>query len=167
MIQPEVAAGLAQRVRRPNMLRFSQKMFDAVEAVLHVAYHGGKAPVSGREIAKKQQLTPRHHEQLMQQLVKAGILRGVRGPKGGYVLAREKRRISLQEICAVAVESSTACPSVTKGTALGREVITPIATHLQTLIAGQLETIDLAELCERAEALHIKRNGDSSGDYII
>ena len=40
-------------------------------------------------------------EQVLQQLVRADILRGVRGPRGGYRLARERRRISLGEVVRV------------------------------------------------------------------
>ena len=45
-------------------------------------------------------LPPRHLETLLQALVRAGILKGVRGPRGGYELARERRRITVGEIVA-------------------------------------------------------------------
>jgi Rrf2 family iron-sulfur cluster assembly transcriptional regulator len=82
-------------------MMLSKKLFYAVEAVLYIAYNGGKGPISSRDIAARQGLPPRYLEQLMQRLVRGGILRGVRGPHGGYLLARERRRISVGDICEV------------------------------------------------------------------
>ena len=46
-------------------------------------------------------LPRRYLEQVLQQLVRAGILKGVRGPRGGYRLARERRRVSVGEVVRV------------------------------------------------------------------
>src|SRR5918999_3064926 len=74
------------------MLRPSKKLVLALEAVTDIAYHGGVEPVQSQDIARRLNLPRRYLEQVMQQLVRAGILRGVRGPRGGYRLARERRR---------------------------------------------------------------------------
>jgi DNA-binding IscR family transcriptional regulator len=50
-------------------------------------------PVS-RALAKNQRLEPRYLCSELQALVREGILKAVRGPHGGYVLAREQRRIT-------------------------------------------------------------------------
>ena len=81
-----------------------KKLYYAVEAVLYIAYNAGNGPISSRDIAEKQGLPPRYLEQLMQRLVHGGVLRGVRGPHGGYMLARERRRITVGDICAVLKE---------------------------------------------------------------
>jgi Rrf2 family protein len=69
------------------MLRPSKKLVLALEAVTDIAYHGGPEPVQSQDIARRLMLPRRYLEQVMQQLVRAGILRGVRGPRGGYRLA--------------------------------------------------------------------------------
>ena len=89
------------------MLLPSKKLFYAVEAVLFIAYNAKTGPISGRDIAEKQSLPPRYLEPMMQKLVHAGILRGVRGPQGGYVLGRERRRITLADICAALAEDAS------------------------------------------------------------
>ena len=58
-------------------------------------------PVQSGEITRRQGIPRRYLEQVLQQLVRDGVLAGVRGPRGGYRLARERRRISLGEIVRV------------------------------------------------------------------
>ena len=83
------------------MFRLTKKMIYALEAVVDVAYNGRTGPVQSRDITRRQEIPQRYLEQVMQQLVRAGILKGVRGPKGGYNLARERRRVSVGEIVRV------------------------------------------------------------------
>ncbi len=80
------------------MLRLSRKTLFAIEAVLDIAYHAGAQPVQSREITRRQGIPRRYLEQALQNLVRGGVLVGVRGPRGGYRLARERRRISVGEI---------------------------------------------------------------------
>ena len=82
------------------MLNLDKKSLHAIEAMLTIASYTGTQPISGKEISADHNLPPRYLEQVLQKLVKAELLRGVRGPRGGYVLAREKRRISLADIIA-------------------------------------------------------------------
>ena len=83
------------------MLKPSKKLALALEAVVDVAYHGGSEPVQSQDIARRLGLPRRYLEQVLQQLVRAGVLKGVRGPRGGYRLARERRRVSVGEVVRV------------------------------------------------------------------
>ena len=83
------------------MLTLSRKSLLALEAVVDVALHARPDPVQAREITKRQGVPQRYLEQVMQALVRANILRGVRGPRGGSRLARERRRISVKEVITV------------------------------------------------------------------
>ena len=80
------------------MLGLDKKTLHALQAMLTISSHVGVQPISGKEIAAEHALTPRYLEQMLQRLVRAKILHGVRGPRGGYVLAREKRHISMADI---------------------------------------------------------------------
>ena len=80
------------------MLRLSKRTLYVLEAVLDIACNARPNPVQSRDIAERQGIPQRYLEGAMQHLVRAGILRGVRGPKGGYRLARERRRITVAEI---------------------------------------------------------------------
>lgn len=138
------------------MLRPSKKMLYAIEAVLDIAYHAGGEPVQSREITRRQEIPKRYLEQTLQQLVRAGLLTGVRGPKGGYRLARERRRISVGEIVRVvkALEEGDEAPDDQPNSELGLLVIHPMWSRLQEEIMQRLDGITIDELC-----LNAHRNG--------
>src|SRR5205807_2640999 len=83
------------------MPRLSKKTMFAIEAVLDVAFHVGEHPVRSGDITERQRIPKRYLEQVLQHLVRAGILNGKRGPRGGYRLGREQRRITLGEVVRV------------------------------------------------------------------
>ena len=66
------------------MFRLSKKLLFAIEAVVDIAYNAGGTPVQSSEITRRQGIPRRYLEQVLQHLVRAGILSGVRGPRGGY-----------------------------------------------------------------------------------
>ena len=66
------------------MIRLSRKSIFALEAVVDIACNARPEPVQAKEITKRQGIPQRYLENVMQSLVHAGILRGVRGPRGGY-----------------------------------------------------------------------------------
>jgi Rrf2 family protein len=80
------------------MSLLSRKGLLAVTAVLNVALHTDDPPVASRALAHRHRLPPRHLESVLQALVRAGILKGIRGPRGGYQLARDPRQITADDI---------------------------------------------------------------------
>jgi Rrf2 family iron-sulfur cluster assembly transcriptional regulator len=75
----------------------------AVTAMVDLALHAKIDCVTLTEIAERQAISQAYLEQLFGSLRKAGLITSVRGPKGGYRLAREDKQISLADIL-VAVE---------------------------------------------------------------
>ena len=69
----------------------SRRCMLAIAAVVDVALHARPTPVAAKALAARHKLPPRHLETLLQGLVHANILKGVRGPRGGYELARSAR----------------------------------------------------------------------------
>lgn len=149
------------------MMTPSKKLFYAVEAVLYIAYNGSHGPISGRDIATRQGLPARYLEQLMQKLVRGGILRGVRGPHGGYLLARERRRITVGDICDVLQDDKDEDMLGYAGTPLGAGVVLPVwdTVHKQTM--EYLKQVNLAELCEQAAQRHIRKESEEKMDFAI
>jgi Rrf2 family protein len=152
------------------MLRPSKKTLFAIEAVLDIAYHSGGEPVRSREITRRQGIPRRYLEQTLQQLVRSGILMGVRGPRGGYRLARERRRISVGEIVRVvrALEAAEGeeeedLPS----SELGKKVIRPTWAELQEEIMKRLDAITIDDLCTRAFQGGIVSEVAQSMDFTI
>ncbi len=136
------------------MLGLSKKMVFALEAVLDIAYNAGAEPVRSKEITERQGIPQRYIEQVMQRLVRAGILRGVRGPRGGYRLARERRRVTVGEIARIvyAMEDHQDGSARENGSALGRAVVGPLWRELQDDQMARLDAITIEELCKRGHA---------------
>ena len=89
------------------MLTLSNKIMYSIEAVVDIAYHSNGQPVQSHRISSRQRTPGRYLEQSLQKLVKANILTGVRGPRGGYQLARKRRRISVGEIVRIVTDLET------------------------------------------------------------
>src|ERR1700744_599439 len=97
-------------MRRNEMNLLSRRSLLAIAAGVDIALPWRSSPVAAKALAARHRLPPRHLETLLQGLVHAKILKGVRGPRGGYELARERRRITLAEIVRTAIGLSTADP---------------------------------------------------------
>ncbi|KIL98067.1 putative transcriptional regulator of cysteine synthase Rrf2 family [Paramagnetospirillum magnetotacticum MS-1] len=151
------------------MLRPSKKMLFAIEAVLDIAYHAGGEPVQSREITRRQGIPRRYLEQTLQQMVRAGILVGVRGPRGGYRLARERRRISVGEVVRVvrALETAEDPYQDMPASELGKQVIRPMWGDLTEEIMARLDAISIDELCMRAYKDGIPSEAHQKLDFII
>ena len=151
------------------MLRLSKKLMFAIEAVLDIAYNAASEPVQSREITRRQGIPRRYLEQVLQQLVRAGILAGVRGPRGGYRLARERRRISVGEIVRIvrAMESSEDPTIDPAGSELGHKVVRPLWQELQNEVMARLDALSIEELCLRAHQANLKSEAFQKLDYVI
>ena len=151
------------------MLRLSKKMLFAVEAVLDIAYHSSAEPVQSREITRRQGIPRRYLEQALQHLVREGVLIGVRGLRGGYRLARERRRISVGDIVRVVREMETGANLIedAPGSALGHEVVRPLWLELQKELMVRLEDLTIDDLCDRAAKAGIVSEGRQNLDFTI
>ncbi|HIM45473.1 MAG TPA: Rrf2 family transcriptional regulator [Alphaproteobacteria bacterium] len=151
------------------MLDPSKKLVYAVESVVDIAYNGGSEPVRSREIAKRQGVPHRYLEQVMQRLVHAGVLRGVRGPRGGYLLARERRRITLGQIARVVreLEKMDQKEAADAASDLADQVLQPIWNEMQEDMMTRLDKVTIEDLCRRATGLGIARVSDIKLDYTI
>jgi Rrf2 family cysteine metabolism transcriptional repressor len=71
-----------------------------LQALFHLALRSPARPVPLKAIAQEAGLPVPYLEQLMAPLRKAGIVRSLRGPQGGYALAREPEQVSVWEVVA-------------------------------------------------------------------
>jgi Rrf2 family protein len=145
----------------------SRKFMLAIEAVAYIAYNSGADPVSSKEISENLGIQQRYLEHLMQRFVHIGILRGIRGPRGGYVLAREKRKITLADICDAMEEECESGNEETFGSSLGRQVIFPRMLEVQSQINDHLRQITLEEICKLALEKAIPGRLKQHEDFII
>jgi Rrf2 family iron-sulfur cluster assembly transcriptional regulator len=147
---------------------FARRSVLAIAAVVDVALHCLKAPVAAKALAARHKLPARHLETLLQGLVHARILKGVRGPRGGYELARERRLISVGEIVRIAMSLSTADPEdLGANSVLLERVIDPAIRRAAETFLGNLDSITIEQMCEAAEKSHVLDDETVSGDLAI
>jgi Rrf2 family transcriptional regulator, iron-sulfur cluster assembly transcription factor len=151
------------------MVRLTKKLLFAIEAVLDIAYNGGPAPVRSAEITARQGIPRRYLEPVLQELVRDGILVGIRGPSGGYRLARERRRVSLGDIVRSvrALETAEDPISDPAGSALGHQVVRPLWLELQDQMMQRLDAVTLDDLCTRANQSGIPSRASEVTDFEI
>jgi Rrf2 family protein len=150
------------------MLRLTKKYLCAVEAVLDIAYNGGSQPVQSKGIAERQGIPKRYLEQVLQQLVHKGILTGVRGPRGGYLLARERRRITVGEIVRVvaAADAGNGVEDPPESD-LGAKVVWPVWGEAEEERMHRLDQVTIEALCHSANAAGIESESARRLDFII
>jgi Rrf2 family iron-sulfur cluster assembly transcriptional regulator len=135
------------------MALLSQKGLLAIAAVIDVALRGRGRPVSAKALAARHALPARHLEPVLQALVRVGILKGIRGPHGGYELARERRRITADEILRAAGTIEDTNHLSNGSSALLNAVVIPAIGQAERAFSTALSRINLDELVRRAEPL--------------
>jgi Rrf2 family protein len=136
----------------PGMTLLSRKGLLAIAAVIDVALYATGRPVSAKMLAARHALPARHLEPVLQALVRVGILKGIRGPRGGYELARERRRISADDILRAAGSIEDAGdPPAMASSALLKQVVIPAVGQAERAFSVALSRINLEELVRQAE----------------
>jgi len=123
-------------------------------AMVDLAQHGMGEPISLAEIAERQEISLSYLEQLFAMLRKGGLVKSVRGPGGGYLLAHDRAETRIADII-VAVDEpirATRCPPGTTTGCRGNR--TRCLTHdlweeLGNQIHLYLSSVSLADVCER------------------
>ena len=152
------------------MSKPSRKIVYVIEAVLEIAYSGETQPLQARDITKRLGIPVRSLEHAFQQLARAGILVGAKGPRGGYRLARERRRITLGEIARVtnAFEASDEPDErLPVTTPLGTKVVRPLWRELEDFFVESLDGITIEDLCHRAQRAGVAAEYAARLDYTI
>ncbi len=150
-------------------MRLSKKILFAIEAVLDIAYNSGGQPVQSRDITRRQCIPRRYLEHALQKLVRQKVLIGVRGPRGGYHLALERRRITIGSIVrAVQGQNQDDKPQAeTCESVLGRNVVHPIWDELQETFMKQLDDVTIDDLCSLADKAGINSEALNNMDFTI
>ncbi len=128
----------------------SQTSEYALRAMTYLAMH--EAPATGQEIARVTKVPPGYLAKIMQQLVKAGLLKSQRGMGGGFELAKNTEDISFLEVINAVdpIKKIESCP-------LGIEShgfkLCPLHKRLSNAVAeieNEFETSKLSELVDEA-----------------
>jgi Rrf2 family iron-sulfur cluster assembly transcriptional regulator len=132
------------------MSLLSRKGLLAITAVVDIALYGRARPVSAKALAARNTLPPRHLEPVLQALVREGILKGIRGPRGGYELGREWRHITAADILRATQnleEEDSGMPS----SSLLSDVVLPAIAQAERAFSAALARINVEDLAQRAQ----------------
>lgn len=138
-------------------MRLSTKGRYAVTAMLDLAIHDGKGPVTLADISQCQGISLSYLEQLFAKLRREGLVEGVRGPGGGYRLARAAADISIADIIAAVDEKvdTMLCEGRADCQDGGRCLTHELWSNLSAQIHDYLAGINLAEFLARPSVLAI------------
>jgi Rrf2 family protein len=134
-------------------MKLSTRTRYGVRAILELAENYGKGPLRLKVIAKRQDISVKYLEQLMAVLKSAGIVRSVRGPSGGYVLAKSPNEIKVSDcfnclegpvITSECVSNINFCPRTADC------VARQLWTDVQNTVMDLLRSITLQSLIDRA-----------------
>jgi len=125
----------------------------AITAVIDIALNARGRPVAAKSLATRHRLPPRHLEPVLQALVRHGILKGTRGPRGGYELAREQRRITADDILRAAGTNDDVNGTSLAGSALLSKVVMPALDEAEHTFSAALARINVEDLAHSAAAL--------------
>src|SRR3977135_3236977 len=118
----------------------------AIAAVIDIALNSRGRPVAAKALATRHRLPPRHLEPVLQALVRHGILKGIRGPRGGYELAREQRRVSADDILRAAGTADEIGEAPHSSSPLVSQVVMPALAQAEQSFASALSRISVEDL---------------------
>jgi len=130
----------------------SKKGVLAIAAVIDVAINARARPVSAKALAARHRLPPRHLEPVLQALVRDGILKGIRGPHGGYELGRERNRITADDILRAATTADE-IETIPPVSALVNEIVWPALVETERTVSVALGRINIDDMVKRATTL--------------
>lgn len=136
-------------------MRLSTKGRYGVRALVDIALNSDGGPVLLKDIARRQEISAQYLEHLVAPLIRAGILRSIRGAKGGIALAKPPEEIRLSQVIEV-LEGSVAPVECVDNAALcarsAQCVTRDVWGEIKAAIMGVLESLTLKDLMDRQRA---------------
>jgi Rrf2 family protein len=133
------------------VILLSRRSILSIAAVVDIALNARPLPVAAKALAARHNLPPRHLETVLQVLVRQGILKGLRGPRGGYELARERRRITAGDIVRAVMTATgeDGLPPMPESR-LVDVVIAPRVKQATEAFLADLDKVTVDDLCREA-----------------
>jgi Rrf2 family transcriptional regulator, iron-sulfur cluster assembly transcription factor len=127
----------------------------AIAVVVDVALQTDGRPISAKTLAMRHGLPPRHLELVLQSLVRGGILKGIRGPHGGYELARERRGVTANDILRAAGDVHEAREE--PNSELVVKVVLPLLSDAEQEFEQALSRISVDDIVQHAALMVTER----------
>lgn len=148
-------------------MKLSTKGRYGLRAVLDLAVHDTDEAVALSQIADRQGISMNYLEQLIPKLRKAGIVKGIRGAQGGYILAKPADKISIGDILR-ALEGDlnpVDCAEVSNGESTCSNSDTCVTKYVWKRISDSInDAVDGIMLSELVEESKRVQTGDPT-DY--
>ena len=147
-------------------MRLSTRGRYGTRLMVALAHHYGEGPIPLGEIAKRQDLSVRYLEQLIIPLKAAGLIRSVRGAKGGYTLARKPIKISVGQILEIVEGNFALVDCVAYPEICERSPECPtrdIWAEMTNLLEKNLFSMTLQEILDRCTPLVLVQAEKDSG----
>ena len=147
-------------------MRLSTKGRYGVRALLDIALNSEAGPVPLKDIARRQDVSAQYLEHLISPLIKTGMLRSIRGSRGGIILAKLPEEVRLSQVVEILEGSVAPVECVDNPDVCSRAsfcVTRDVWMEMKTASMGVLEGITLNDLIER----HKEKAGSRAGIYSI
>ena len=147
-------------------MRLTTKSRYGTQAIFDIAYNFAGMPVQIKDISKRQEIPLKYLEQIFHKLKKAGIVKGKRGPSGGYILARAPNETSVRDIFK-AVREPTDLVNCANCTRAPQCVTRLVWKEAAEKINQFFDSVTISDLCERGKEIGVKRDVKHSFDYSV
>ena len=136
-------------------MKLSTRTRYGLRAILELALNHGRGPLQLKIIASNQDISLKYLEQLMATLKSGGLVRSLRGSKGGYILAKAANQIKLSDVFS-ALEGPSAisveCLDDNGYCLRAADCVTrQVWVQVQEAVMGVLESLTLQDLVDRAK----------------
>ena len=142
-------------------MKLSTRSTYGMRALVELALAGGRGPVSAALIAKRQDLSVAYLEQLLHRLKKRGLVSSIRGPRGGYVLAKNPHDVTMSDVVRILDgENGTSNGKGTRGSSHGganvvreghrrsQRIAQTVWQCVHERLTQSLEAVTLQDLCD-------------------
>ncbi|MGB0835429.1 MAG: Fe-S cluster assembly transcriptional regulator IscR [Psychrobium sp.] len=138
-------------------MKLTSKGRYAVTAMLDVALHQTQGPVCLADISERQRISLSYLEQLFSKLRKAKLVESIRGPGGGYQLAKEAVEISIGAVIGAVNDSvvATQCKGDKPCSPSGRCLTHSLWNDFSVKMQDFLDSVSLGELMDNSEVIAI------------
>lgn len=146
-------------------MRLTTKSRYGARAIFDIAYHFAGVPVQIKDISKRQEISQRYLEQIFQKLKRANVVKSVRGPGGGYILAKDPNKITIGDIIKAMREPIDPVFCIDDKTKKNKNCsrAKQCVTRLIWREAGEkvtefFDSVTIYDLCEKARNMGVKKD---------
>ncbi len=155
-------------------MRLTKMSRYGTRAIFDIAYHSLGLPVHVNAVSERQKIPLKYLEQIFHKLKKACIVKGTRGPSGGYVLAQDPGKITVGDIIRAVQEQTSLVRCIDpeaedyESCTMERQCVTRLLwEEAGRKVVDLFDSVTISDLCEKAGKMNVKKDVRHSYDYSI